>query len=84
MTQDTRPKLPIEYWLKQADNLLAEQISKAQATYGVSRSDWHVLNMLKEIGSPSRERIFETMRTFVDASNLDEIMTHLIERSWVE
>lgn len=84
MTQDMRPKLPIGYWLKQADNLLTEQIDKAQAIHGVSRSDWQVLNVLKEIGSASRERIFETMHTFLDASSFNNIITHLIERGWIE
>lgn len=84
MTQAMRPKLPIGYWLKQADNLLTEQIDKAQAIHGVSRSDWQVLNVLKEIGSASRERIFETMHTFLDASNFNNIITHLIERGWIE
>ncbi len=84
MTQDMRSKLPIGYWLKQADNLLTEQIDKAQAIHGVSRSDWQVLNVLKEIGSASRERIFETMHTFLDASSFNNIITHLIERGWIE
>lgn len=84
MTQDIKPKLPIGYWLKQADNLLTEQIDKAQATHGVSRSEWQVLNMLKEIGRASSERIFETMRTFVDSSTFDGIMAALLERGWVE
>jgi DNA-binding MarR family transcriptional regulator len=77
-------KLPIGYWLKQADNLLTEQINAVQAANGVSRSDWQVLNTLKETGSASTEQIFETMHAFVDAATFDEIMTHLIERGWVE
>lgn len=84
MTQDMKPKLPIGYWLKQTDNLLTEQINKAHATYGVSRSDWQVLNILKEIGSASEDRVFETMRTFIDTSDLHEILTRLMERGWVE
>jgi DNA-binding MarR family transcriptional regulator len=84
MTQDIKPNLPIGYWLKQADTLLTEQINKAHSTDGVSRSDWQVLNLLKETGGASRERIFETMRTFVEASNFDGMMSHLIERGWVE
>ena len=78
------PKLPIGYWLKQADNLLTKQINAVQAANGVSRSDWQVLNMLKENSSASREHIFETMHTFVDRVTFDEMMTHLIEYGWVE
>jgi hypothetical protein len=84
MTQATKPELPIGYWLKRADNLLTEQINKAQAAHGVSRSDWQALNKLNERGSASKERILESMRTFVDAPSLDEIITRLIGRGWVE
>lgn len=84
MTQAAKPELPIGYWLKQADNVLTEHINKAQAAHGVSRSDWQVLNILHETGSASRERIFESMRTFVDAPRLDEIIAHLMGRGWVE
>lgn len=84
MTKATKDELPIGYWLKRADNLLTDRINKAQTVNGVSRSDWQVLNMLNEAGSASKEQIFERMRTFVDASSFDEIITRLIGRGWVE
>lgn len=84
MTEETRPNLPIGYWIKQADNLLTEAINKAQATHGVSRSDWQVLNMLQETGRTSREQIYETMRAFVDATTFEGILTRLAQWGWVE
>jgi DNA-binding MarR family transcriptional regulator len=84
MNPVTKPQLPIGYWLKQVDNLLTEQINQAQAANGVSRFDWQVLNMLKEIDSTNREQLFESMRTFVDAASFDDLLTRLIERGWVE
>jgi DNA-binding MarR family transcriptional regulator len=84
MTQITKPELPIGYWLKRADNLLTEQINKGQAANGVSRFEWQVLNRLHETGSASETQLFEIMRTFVDAPNLDEIISRLTERGWVE
>jgi DNA-binding MarR family transcriptional regulator len=84
MTQDAKPKLPIGYWLKQADKLLTQQINQAHTSQGVSRSDWQVLNMLKELGSASRESIFETMHTFVDADGFNQIISALSERKWIE
>jgi DNA-binding MarR family transcriptional regulator len=74
----------VGYWLKQADNLLTEQINKVQAANRVSRFDWQVLNMLNELGSAGRKRLFETMRTFVDEPDFEEILSGLIERGWVE
>ena len=80
----TKPERPIGYWLQRADTLLTEQIEKAQAANGVSRFDWQVLNMLEEIGSVSKERIFENMLAFVDAPGVDEIVTRLVGRGWAE
>lgn len=84
MNQDKGTQLPIGYWLKQADNLLTEQIDQAQATHAVSRSEWQILNLLKESGHASREAIFATMRTFVDTASFDNIITSLVARGWVE
>ena len=84
MAQVAKPERPIGYWLKQADVLLTEQIDKAQAANEVSRFDWQVLNMLNEMGSASKERIFESMLAFVDAPGVDEIVTRLVGRGWAE
>lgn len=84
MAQTAKPNLPIGYWLKQADYLITEQVNKAQAANGVSRSDWQVLNTLYEVGPVNRKRVFEFMSTFVDSSGLDEIITRFTERGWAE
>jgi DNA-binding MarR family transcriptional regulator len=84
MNQGARLNQPIGYWLKQADNLLTEQINSGQAANRVSRFDWQVLNLLNELGRAGRKRLFETMRTFVDEPDFEEILTGLIERGWVE
>jgi len=84
MTKDTNLKLPIGYWLKQVDQLLTEQINQAQAVHGVSRTDWQILNLLKENGRASDEQIFTTMCTFVDATQFQEVIYHLIDRGWID
>ena len=84
MTQVRKPELPIGYWLKQADNLLTEQINKAQAANGVSRAQWQVINILNEMGSASQSQVFESMRAFVNTPDLDEIIVRLNEHGWVE
>jgi DNA-binding MarR family transcriptional regulator len=84
MVEVRKPALPVGYWLKRADKLLTEQIDKAQAANGVSRFEWQVMNMLNEMGSASKERIFESMLAFVDAPGVDEIVTRLVGRGWAE
>lgn len=83
MTKETNLKLPIGYWLKQADKVLTEQINQAQALHGVTRTDWQILNLLKEDGRTTEASIFETMQTFVDASEFQEIVTRLARRGWI-
>jgi len=43
MTKESNLKLPIGYWLKQADKTLTEQINQAQAVHDVSRTGWQIL-----------------------------------------
>jgi hypothetical protein len=61
MTQITKPERPIGYWLKRADNLRTERINRAQTENGVSRSEWQVLNILKENGRTSYQQHFDTI-----------------------
>ena len=84
MTKETNLKLPIGYWLKLADKVLTQQIDQAQAVHGVTRTDWQILNLLKENGRASDEQLFTTMRTFVDSIQFQEAMYHLIERGWID
>lgn len=84
MTQPTKPDRPIGYWLKRADNLLTEQINKAQTENGVTRSEWQVLNLLMENGRATHAHLFNTMSTFIDSGELDTILNNLMERGWVQ
>ena len=84
MTKETNLKRPIGYWLKQVDQLLTERIDEAQAVHGVTRTDWQILNLLKENGRASDELIFSIMHTFVDAAQFQEIIYHLIDQGWID
>jgi DNA-binding MarR family transcriptional regulator len=84
MSQVQKPELPIGYWIKRVDRLLSERIDDIQATNGVSRSEWQVLNLLSEAGSTTKERVFESMRTFIDAPSLDEILARFHARGWTK
>ena len=53
----TEKNLPIGYWLKQVDKLITEQIDQAQAVHGVYRTEWQILNLLRENGRDTRETI---------------------------
>lgn len=84
MTKETNLKLPIGYWLKQADKVITEQINQAQAAHDVTRTDWQILNLLKENGRTTKNSIFATMQTFVGTSEFPEIINRLIERGWID
>ena len=79
----TEKNLPIGYWLKQADKIISEKINQAQAVHGVSRTEWQILNLLKENGRVTRETVCETMQPFADIAQCQEIINHLVTRGWV-
>ncbi len=78
-----RPRLPIGYWLKRADEAITKHVNDVQTVNGVSRTDWQVLSLLREAGSANEERLLETMRPFVDATGLHEIIARLATRGWI-
>ncbi|MCE7988563.1 MAG: hypothetical protein DYG89_45990 [Caldilinea sp. CFX5] len=50
MTETTKSEQPIGYWLKRADQVLTEAINNVQAVHNFTRTDWQVLNLLREKG----------------------------------
>src|SRR5262245_60425913 len=83
MTQTERPQMPIGYWLKLVDKLLTEQIDKAQAAHGMSRTEWQVFNVIAERGAARKEGLHTSLAPFADPQRLDEILGELVARGWV-
>ncbi|MDQ3080635.1 MAG: BlaI/MecI/CopY family transcriptional regulator [Acidobacteriota bacterium] len=84
MSETRQRHLPIGYWLKRADELLAVRIDEAQQANGLSRREWQILNVLWELKSVAREELATPMRPFVDATALDDTMRTLVQRGLIE
>jgi DNA-binding MarR family transcriptional regulator len=74
---------PIGYWLKHADNVITEHIDRVLSENGFTRSRWQVLNIVYQAGTITRGGLFDTMQTFIDARQLDEIIEEFVEEGWM-
>ena len=81
--QDIAKHKPIGYWLKHADNVITEHIDRVLSENGFTRSRWQVLNILYQAGTITRDALFDTMQTFIDAPQLDEIIEQFEEEGWL-
>ena len=81
--QDIAKHKPIGYWLKHADNVITEHIDRVLSENGFTRSRWQVLNIVYQAGTITRGGLFDTMQTFIDAHQLDEIIEEFVEEGWM-
>ena len=81
--QDIAKHKPIGYWLKHADNVITEHIDRVLSENGFTRSRWQVLNIVYQAGTVTRGSLFDTMQTFIDARQMDEIIEEFVEEGWL-
>jgi DNA-binding MarR family transcriptional regulator len=51
--------------------------------HGFTRTRWQVLNIVYQAGTITRSGVFNTMQTFIDAHQLDEIIDRFAEEGWL-
>jgi DNA-binding MarR family transcriptional regulator len=81
--QDVTKQQPIGYWLKHADEVITEHIDRVLSDNGFTRFRWQVLNIVYQAGTITRSGVFDTMQTFIDARQLDEIIEGLVKEGWL-
>jgi len=81
--QDVTKQQPIGYWLKRADEVITEHVDRILSDNGFTRFRWQVLNIVYQAGTITRGGIFDTMQTFIDARQLDEIIDGFIKEGWL-
>jgi DNA-binding MarR family transcriptional regulator len=79
--QDIAPQLPIEYWLKHADEVVTVHVNQVLEDYGFTRSRWLVFNRIYEAGTILKKDVCETMKIFT--TWLDEILDGFIQEGWL-
>ena len=71
---DVTKQQPIGYWLKRADTVITEHIDRVLSDNGFTRFRWQVLNIVYQAGTITRSGVSDTMQTFIDARQLEEIV----------
>jgi DNA-binding MarR family transcriptional regulator len=81
--RDLKEQPPIGYWLKHADQVITEHVDRVLRNNGFTRSSWQVLNIIYEAGTITRSGVFDTMQTFIDAPQLEEIVEEFVQEGWL-
>lgn len=84
MPSDIKHKLPIGWYLKEADSLITQYINNAFETFGINRFHWQVLKQIDVHGKISRELYYYQVNRFLTESELDGILASLVARNWVQ
>jgi DNA-binding MarR family transcriptional regulator len=71
---------PIGYWLKHVDELITKHADQVLSAKGFTRHRWQVLNIVYEAGTITIRDVSMTMKTFIDAPQLDEIIDGLVKK----
>jgi DNA-binding MarR family transcriptional regulator len=83
MSRDTNAQPPIGYWLKHADEVITKHVNQALRDQGLTQFHWQMLNITHEAGVTSWAQVFGTMQSFVDAIELDQIISDFVQRGWM-
>ena len=81
--RDVTKHKPIGYWLKHADKAITEHVDRVLSDNGFTRLRWQVLNSVYQAGTITRNDVFDTMQTFIDTRQLDEIIEGFVEEGWL-
>jgi DNA-binding MarR family transcriptional regulator len=81
--RDVTKQQPIGYWLKHADEVITEHVDQVLSDNGFTRFRWQVLNIVYLAGTTTRSGVFDTMQTFIDARQLDEIIDGFVKEGWL-
>jgi DNA-binding MarR family transcriptional regulator len=81
--RDVTKQPPIGYWLKHADEAITEHADRVLSNNGFTRLRWQVLNSVYEAGTITRSRVLDTMQTFIDARQLEELVEGFVQEGWL-
>ena len=80
---DVTHQQPIGYWLKHADRVITEHVDRVLGANGFTRFRWQVLNIIYQACTVTRSGLFDTMQTFIDARQLDELIDGFAKEGWL-
>ena len=80
---DVTKQHPIGYWLKHADEVITRHVDLVLSDNGFTRSRWQVLNIVYQAGIITRSSVSDTMQTFIEPRQLEEIIEGFVEEGWL-
>ncbi len=81
--RDVTKQQPIGYWLKHADEVITGHADRVLGDNGFTRFRWQVLNIVYQAGTITKSDLFDTMQTFIDARQLDELIDGFVKEGWL-
>ncbi|WP_142685137.1 MarR family winged helix-turn-helix transcriptional regulator [Chitinophaga polysaccharea] len=76
-------KLPIGWYLKEADCLITHFTNIAFESFGINRFHWQVLKNIDAHGKISKELYYHQVSRFLTMAELDEVLETLLTRNWI-
>ena len=70
-------KLPIQYYIKNADDLLTRGIEHIQSSFGIHSTVWQIVHSIHEKGCIHINELKSLMQPFADAVTVHSILTKL-------
>lgn len=78
-----KDKLPIGYYLKNADRLLTEGINHIHQEMGITRTDWQILNSIHENDKIDLDKIAELLKAFADKETIIKAVKAMAKRQLI-
>jgi DNA-binding MarR family transcriptional regulator len=84
MQPDIKQKLPIGWYLKEADSLITQYMSTAFESQGINRFHWQVMKNIDTHGKISKSLYYHQVSRFLSEAELEAILVSLIVRNWLQ
>lgn len=84
MHSDIKKKLPIGWYLKEADSMITQYINASFESFGINRFQWQIMKQIDTHSKISKALYYHQVSRFLTESELEEILTALVSRNWVQ
>lgn len=84
MHSDIKKKLPIGWYLKEADSLITQYMNASFETIGITRFQWQVMKHIDTHEKISKALYYHQVSRFLTEPELEEILTSLQSRNWIQ
>lgn len=84
MQSDIKKKLPIGWYLKEADSLITQYMNAAFEAYGIDRFQWQIMKNIDMHEKISKALYYHQVSRFLSEAELEEKLQSLISRNWVQ